>query len=447
MTTQLPPGPKGRAIRHFWERLHNNADFFARLQAEYGGIVYLSVPFRKLCVIFDPVLIQQALVEKRASFEQGPGYKRATFLGGPTVLTSDGDEHKRRRKLVQPSFHKQALNGYAETMIDETDKLQRGWRDGQTIDLVQTTTATALNIATRTFFGADSRIDPGLVGEALKGVFWDFTLGQLPFNRYLARLPLPQNRQAQAAFRALDHEIDAIIDQALDASQERNDLISHLVRAKDEGGVDRSLNRAEVRDEAYVILMAGHETTANVMAWMFYCLDQHPAVRERLEREIDGVLGGRRPGLADYDRLVYARAVFDETVRLFPPVYYVGRQAIEDSTLGDYLIPKGTALQPCLLAGLRDERFFEEAGGFKPERWLEENDHPKLALSAFGLGVHKCVGEAFARMEAVFMLAAIVPRWRLNVVSSHPPVVNSLVFYQFPRGFQMTVRARAATAP
>jgi cytochrome P450 len=447
MTLPLPPGPKGRALRHFWERLHNNADFFARLQAEYGDIVYLSMPFRKLCVIFDHDLIREALVEKRAAFEQGPGYKRATFLKGPTVLTADGDEHKRRRKLVQPSFHKQALHGYAETMIEETDRLQRDWRDGQTIDLAQTTTATALNIAARAFFGADSGIDPGLVAEALKGIFWDFKLSQLPFNRYLARLPLPQNRQAHAALHALDREINAIIDQALDASQDRNDLISHLVRAKDESGVDSSLNRAEVRDEAYIILMAGHETTANAMAWMFYCLDQHPAVRERLEREIDAVLGGRRPSLADYDRLVYARAVFDEAVRLFPPVYYIGRQATEDCTLGPYRIPKGTALQPCLMAPLRDERFFAGAGDFRPERWLEEGGHPKPALSAFGLGAHKCVGEVFARMEAVFMLAAIVPRWRLSAVSSQPPVADSLVVYKFPQGFQMAVRTRAATTP
>ncbi|MGR8934043.1 MAG: cytochrome P450 [Gammaproteobacteria bacterium] len=442
----LPPGPKGGRFHHLWERLRDNAGFFERLRAEYGDIVYLGFPFRNVCVIFDRELIQQVFVEKRASFYQGPAYKHTNFLNGPTVLTSDGDEHRRRRNLIQPSFRKQALNGYADIMIGQAEILRDEWRNGQTLDLAAAMNRLTLNIAALAFFGKDTRIDTAIVRNATLGMSWGFKLSQFPFPKLLGRLPLPQNRRAQSAFHAMDETISTIIAKARDANQERTDLISYLVRAKDEEGVDRPLDAAEVRDEAYVILMAGHETTSHAMTWMFYHLDRHPEVRERLEHEIDSVLQMRRPTLEDYEKLPYMQAVFDEAMRLTSPVYYVGREAVEDCTIGDYRIPKGTVVQLCMRAVHLDERYFPEAGRFKPERWLADaaSAKPKQSYFPFGSGARKCPGGAFAKMEAVLAMATLIQRWRITAVADQPQDIESLIFYRLRNGFQVSLSERTA---
>ena len=315
-----PPGPKGNRLRHLWQRLTDNVGLFERLQKEYGDIVFVEFPFLNACIIYDPGLMQQVFVEKRHCFHQGPSYKRISFLNGPTVITTDEDEHRRRRKLIQPSFRKQALDGYADIMLQEAETLQQNWQDGQTIDLAQTTTQLTLNVAAAAFFGKDTQVDPELVKKVFDAITWQFILSLFPCYKWTARLPLPQNRHARQAFQEMDQKIYAVIKQARDASQERNDLISNLVRAKDEEGVERSLNDDEVRDEAYLILVAGHETTANTLGWTFYLLDRNPEVRGRMEQEIEDVIGDRPPVLEDYAKLPYTRAVIDEALRLYPPI-------------------------------------------------------------------------------------------------------------------------------
>lgn len=440
----LPPGPDGRRLRHLWERFTRYDLLLERLHREYGGICTFGLPSQRAWVVSAPELVQQVLVDRRSSFEKGPVYKRSHVLGGPTILTADGEDHRRRRKLVQPSFHRKALTGYAEVMMQAADAHARSWRDGQVVDLDDEMHALAADIAAQTFFGRGSRVDSQIIKDVLNGVAWDFALNLAPLGGLLRRLPLPQNRRAARAYAALDREIYAIIAAARDAPQERVDLISLLVRARDEDGEHRSFDDGEVRDEAYIILMAGHETTATGLTWALYLLDRNPDARERIEREIDEVLDGRLPTLADLDRLVYTGAVFDEALRLCPPIYVIGRRAIEDVVIGDWLLPSGSWVQVCMLPSHRDEASFPQAGRFRPERWLED-DVParhKFAYFPFGGGDRICIAGAYGKMEAKFVLATLLQRWRIDAVSNKPAGVDPLMFYRVKGGLPVRVTER-----
>jgi len=444
MPPRLPPGPDGNHFRHLWERLTRYDLLLERLYRDYGGIVAFGLPSQRVTVVFAPELVQQVLVDKRSSFEKGPGYKRSNVLGGPTILTADGDDHRRRRKLVQPSFHRKALTSYAEVMLQEADIRACGWRDGQVLDLDDEMHGLAVNIAAKTFFGRDSRVDPQVVKEVLDGVAWDFLLNLAPLGGLIRRLPLRQNRRAARAIAALDREIHAIIAAARDASQERVDLISLLVRARDEEGEFASFDDSEVRDEAYIILMAGHETTATGLTWTFYHLDRNPEARRRIESELDEVLGGRLPTLDDLDKLVYTGMAFDESLRLCPPVYLLGRRALEDVAIGEWLIPAGTVVQVCLLAAHRDQRSFPQPDQFRPERWLEDDvqGRHKFAYFPFGGGDRICIAGAFGRMEAKLILATLLQRWRIETVSKTPAEVDPLMFYRVKGGISVRVTKR-----
>ena len=242
----------------------------------------------------------------------------------------------------------------------------------------------------------------------------------------------------------MDQVIYRVIKKAQAEPEDRTELVWWLVHAEDEEGVDRALSDAEVRDESLVMLLAGHETSANALTWCFYYLSRNPHVRAKLEAEVDEVLGGQPPTMQDCDRLPYTSAVFDEALRIAPPTYIVGRTAIEDCVLGGYRIPKGTVVQPCWRMPQRDDKYFPEAGKFKPERWLGEGraQHPRHAYVPFGSGLRTCIGAAFAKMEAVLALSAITQRWRIEVISDEHPEVVALGIYRCKNGLPCTVHER-----
>lgn len=446
---KLPPGPRGGRLRHLLERFRDDIGFLDRLHRTHGGIAAFDMGLMKMCAAFEPDLIQQVLVTRRAAFEKGPGYKRSQVLTNPTLLTGDGEEHRRRRRLAQPAFHRRALVGYAEQMLRAAAEMHRDWADGAVIDVHAAMQKVTLEIAAATFFGRDARVDPAVIREVLDGLLWGFKLALMPFGGVLGKLPLPQNRRARRAFDALDRTIREIIAKARAGTDERTDLLSLLVGARDEEGGYRPLDDGEIRDECYVILMAGHETTATGLTWALHHLAREPAAQERLEREVDDVLGGRPPRLEDVERLTYTQAVLDEALRLCPPIYLVGRRAVEDCVIGDYLIPKGTVVQTCLLQAQRDERFFPEPLRFLPERWLQPADpsRPKFAYFPFGGGDRICIGGAFARMEMTLILASVVQRWRLEAVSDAPPDIAFGATYAPKGGLPMRLSSRAGPSP
>ena len=440
----LPPGPKGLGLRRLLHRLRDGLGFYEQLHEQYGDIAYFRLFHKKFCVVYSPELIEEVLIAKRSSFEKGPMFKNNRITKNPTSISSDGDDHRRIRKLIQPAFLRKAMSGYAEVMIDEVLRLRSSWRDGETIDIDAQMHQLALNIIAKTFFGRDTKMDSSLIKGILQAMGWSLVLTMIPFGNLVARLPLNKNLQRHRAVEAIDQVVFSVIQKARTESEERTDLVSFLVHAKDEEGIDRALSDEEVRDESYIMILAGHETSANALTWCFYYLSRNPAVRVRLEKEVDEILGGRPPTLDDYNQLPYTRAVFDEALRLAPPIYVVGRTATEECVLGNYRISKGTVVQPCWRIPQRDEKYFPQADEFKPERWLgnKKPAHPRHAYVPFGSGLRTCIGASFAKMEVVFALSAITQWWRVDVVSDEFPEVVTRGIYKCKNGLRCTVNER-----
>lgn len=430
MSTRLPPGPPGFGLGRIWRRATDYAELIFEMREKYGPIALLRIAGRPICLLSEPELIRQVMVTKSASFEQGPAYRPNQILPNRVLLTADGQEHRRIRKLMQPAFHRSALEGYAVIMTEEAVACRDSWRDGQTIELGLAMQELTLSIVAKAFFGVDTRVDPRLVYDVLQAMVRYAVLGAIPLGKLLMKLPLPGNVKGMKAVSQLDPILYALIRKARETEEPRSDLVSLLVRAKEEE--EPSFTDQEVRDESYMILLAGHETTATALTWVFYHLAQNPAMTERVVQEIDTVLAGRLPTTADFPNLTFTRAVFEETMRLTPPIYFVGRMALEDVEIGEYLIPKGTIVQVCAMATQRDPRFYPEPETFKPERWLEPQppERPKQAWLAFGGGHHSCIGEGFARMEMAFVLAILLQQWRIPLAGNQPLRIDSRAVYR-----------------
>ena len=438
-----PPGPRGRRIRNLVDRIRDFPGFLEGLHREYGAIASYSLPGRRFCAVFDPDLIREILVAKRPSFAKTVAYKDIRPVRNPTLLTGDGADHQRRRKLMQPSFGKKGMEEYAGIMLEKARRVQERWRDGHPLDAAAEVHQIAIAVAVACFFGRDMRVDPKVGKAVVDAMTWDFALGLLPCTNLLRRLPLPANLRAARAWRAMDEVIFEVIRRARDPSRKRVDLVSLLVTAEDEEGIEHPFTDDEIRDEALILLMAGHETSAAAMTWCLYYIMRHPEVRDAIEREVDEVACDRPLAPEDYGRLHYTRAVFNEALRIAPPIYFVGREALEDCEIGGYRIRKGTVAQPCIRVAHWNGRHFRRPAEFRPERWLEERPaHPRHAFLPFGYGPRICIAWGFATMEAVLVMASIARRWRLEAVSSKPAEVDSKAVYACKGGLPATPRRR-----
>ncbi|HEX8117997.1 MAG TPA: cytochrome P450, partial [Pyrinomonadaceae bacterium] len=362
--------------------------------------------------------IKDVLVTHNASFMKGRGLQRAKRLLGEGLLTSEPPLHRRQRRLAQPAFHKQRINAYASLMVDYALRLERErWRDGRTLDVAQEMMHLALTIVGRTLFGTETEAEAEEVRAALSASMASFGQFMMPFAELLSRLPLPANRRFERSRARLDRIIYRIIDERRASGEDRGDLLSMLLRAQDEEGGGGGMSDEQLRDEAMTIFLAGHETTANALAWTWYLLAQNPSAEAKLHEELDGVLRGRPPAAEDLPRLRYTEMVVSESMRLYPPAWILGRRALEDYEVGGYLIPKGSLviLSPYVMQ--RDARFFPDPERFDPERWTAEAKaaRPQFAYFPFGGGPRRCIGEGFAWMEGVLVVATLARRWRLRL--------------------------------
>ena len=445
-TKQLPPGPGGFGFVSLIRRLRDTLGFYLSLRERYGSIVSYRIFSMRFYVVFDADLIDEVLVRQASSFDKGPAFKAG--FDNPTSITADGVAHKRIRKLIQPVFFRKALEGYAEKMIEQAVLIQQDWRDGATADIEALMLAHAQNVIAKTFFGQDVEFDPKVIKEVLVALERSVFLSNVPFGKLLLHFSLPYHRRHNPHFKSLDASIEATFRKARENEEIRGDLVSLLVQAVDGEGVEKPFTLEEVRDEAYIQIMAGHETIAAAMTWCFYHLSRNPHKREKMEQELAEVLQGRAPTVSDYTKLDYTRAVFDESLRISSSLHMLGRTALDDLTIGDYHVPKGTVVQPLILAPHLYEKYYPQPSEFRPERWLETKakDRPKRAYLPFGGGPRSCLGQNFARMEGVLTLATVCQRWRVEVASDEFPEVTTLVIYRLKHGIPVTLHKRQDAA-
>jgi cytochrome P450 len=440
------PGPREIPfIGSVHRRFSGPLEFFRELKENFGDAARFTLFNEKIILFSNPALINEVLVTKQNSFRKGKALEGARVFLGNSLLVSEGDEHKRQRRLIQPAFHRGRIAGYAQIMAEKT----RTWADAQhagvEIDLAVEMNRLTLAVVAATLFGSEVDAEARDIAQSLTVVISNFNRMLLPLWRYWRYLPTAQNLELRRAEQALNATIYRLISHRRQDGRDHGDLLSMLLAAEDADNPQKRLTDVEIRDQALTLFIAGHETTANALAWTWHLLTQHEAVRAKMKAEIDTVLGpDRLPGLEDVARLPYTTAVFSESMRLFPPVWVVGRRALEDVTIGEYEVPRRTIVVTSQYLVHRDERYWPEPLEFRPERWLDEAAQaarPKFAYFPFGGGGRVCIGDAFAWTEGVILLAVMARRWRFEAVPGHPIEINPTVTLRPKHGLKMIVRA------
>jgi len=439
------PGPRLSLLQSLMYRPGgaNPLEFFTTLARTYGDVTSYRMAGEQLFLINEPRLIRDVLVTHNRNFTKSRGLERSKRLLGQGLLTSEGAMHLRQRRLMQPAFHRDRVAGYGDLMVGYADRMRRAWADGATLDISREMNRLTLSIVGKTLFDVDVEEQAATVGEALTAVMESFWMTLLPFADVLERLPVPKLRRARMARARLDAIIYRMIADRRSSGGDRGDLLSMLLAAQDEDD-GRGMTDLQVRDEAMTIFLAGHETTANALTWTWFLLSGAPDIEARLHDEVARALQGRLPSVADLPSLPFVERVVTESMRLYPPAWIIGRRAIDEYRVGEYVAPPRSILVMSPYIMQRDERFYTDPERFDPDRWTPEFRAalPKFAYFPFGGGPRQCIGESFAWMELILLVATITQQCRLRLVPGHPVVPQPLITLRAKHGVRMTVEKR-----
>lgn len=411
-----------------------------------GAAFEVRTPLYRIVFLNDPELVESLLVGNHKHYHKDPGFATLRRLMGEGLLTSEGSFHLRQRRMIQPAFHKKRIDDYADHMVRLTRERAAGWQDGAAMDMNAEMMAVTLAIISKTMFDADVTEDTETIYHALNTVIQYSEMYLLPsIGRIFDALPLPASRKVREAERVLNETVYRFIREHRESGRDHGDLLSMLLMAQAEDG-SGVMSDQQVRDESLTLFLAGHETTAIAATWTWYLLSQNPEVEARLHEELDAVLeGGRSATADDVPRLVYTRQVLAESMRLYPPAFGFGRQAIAPNTLGGHEIHPGDVVLVSSMAMQRQARWFPDPDRFDPERWRPEAAavRPKFSYFPFGGGVRKCVGENFAWMEGILILATLAQQWRFDLAPDARIGLDPKITLRPKYGMKMILRRRA----
>ncbi|MCB9748793.1 MAG: cytochrome P450 [Myxococcales bacterium] len=421
-------------------------NFMLRMTRELGDVAPAQIGPAKLLFLSRPEHVRRVLMHKDGNLsKRTPVYRALARFLGRGILTSEGDFWLRHRRIIQPMFSKQRLARFASVMTRAIeDMLARRWRDaiarGDAFDIADEMTKLTLRIVVETLLGSSSTQDMEDLDQATESAqrYVQTRIGNvLVAPRWL---PTAINRAATRGDATLDRIAYALIDDRLSGQVEGgDDLLSALVSARDDEG--RPMSRQQIRDEVVTLLVAGHETTANALAWAFMLLSRAPDVIARAREELARELAGATPDAANIRRLAYLRAVVSESLRLYPPVWVTGRLVLEPTRFGDVTARVGDVVLVSPWISHRRADFWTNPEGFDPARWMTGERPAPYTYFPFGGGPHKCIGDAFGLLEIMLVLATLLPRVQLDLVPGEPIIPDPMITLK-PRG-GVWVRARA----
>jgi cytochrome P450 len=425
-----PPGPKPKPlVGNLVEFRRDKLAFFTRLAHEYGDVAGFRIGPRPVVLLSDPEMIEQVLATQQKNFVKHFVLNLLRPVLGEGLVTSEGDLWLHQRRMIQPAFQRSHIEGYAGTMVGHTERMLADWSDGDHLDLHAAMMHLTLSIAAKALLDAEvSGSEFRAVSHALDLLMRDFVYRFEGIVKIPLWAPTAWNWRIRRQIRRLDRVIYGIIDRRRQGPLDGDDLLSRLMKATDAGaenpGARGTMTDRQLRDELMTLLLAGHETTAGALGWTCYLLAQHAEVDDRLRAELQEVLGGRTPTAADVPRLTYTEHVVTESMRVYPPVYAVGRKAARLCEVGGYDVPASTTFLMSQWVLHRDPRFFDDPLEFRPERWANglAKRIPKFAYFPFGGGPRVCVGNSFAMLEAVLVLATMAQRFRFELLP-RPKVV------------------------
>lgn len=419
-----PPGPKGVPV------LGNLVDigrdifgFLARCERDFGDAVYLELGTSWPTLMLNGSdLLEEVLVKKHESFRKNTFFwRQVSALFGKGLLTSDGDLWRTQRRLAAPAFAARRIQSYAPVMVAAGERMLADWRDGEVRDIYPDTMVATLRIASRTMFGFEVDTEVAAMGEAVD--LLSEQIGHRFARPFLIPdwLPTPGNARYRRGIAHVEKVVSEIIEDRRVNDPDKGDLLSMLILARDESGAPMS--DKQLRDEAVTLLLAGHETTALSLSWTLLLLARHPDVQDAIAAEIAEVVGsGREVTAEDLPKLSQLERALIESLRLYPPVWVIGREAIEEVRIGDYIVPPRTQIMMSPWVIHRSPRNFDAPAEFRPERWTGDFRRrlPRFSYFPFGGGPRICIGERFAMLETMLVLATVLRRFRLTPRDDRP---------------------------
>lgn len=445
MKKKNPIGPKGNLITGHLKAFQSNPlKFLTNLATDYGEFVPFRLgPFQKVYLINNPDLIKEVLVTKQKSFIKSKDIQTLKTLVGNGLLTSEKDFHRKQRKQIQPSFTRAHISNYGVDMINTTSKYLSTWKDGEVRSIFEDMMNITLGIISKTMFSMDFEEGAKRIGEPMETVMKQSIRRMRSIITFPMWVPTKQNRKYKEAIQALDLVLYDLIKNRKQNIEAHEDLLSVLLKAKD-AHTNECMSDKQLRDELMTIFLAGHETTANALTWTLFLLGQHPHVEKKFFQELDQVLGVDSLTPGHFKNLTYTQNIVWESLRLYPPAYVIGRQVHEAVQIGPHRLKKGDMVILSQYVMHRNEKFFYDPNSFIPERFENEfvKTLPTYAYFPFGGGPRVCIGNHFAIMEAVLVLASIGRRFQLILTDDSKIRPQPLITLR-PRGeLKMMVKER-----
>jgi cytochrome P450 len=439
-----PAGPKDHPVYGGLSRYHDDPiAFLEHNAAAYGDVSAFRFFHLPVWQLNHPDDVRRVLIDPEGTFTKGITMESFRPLLGKGLLVAEGETHRRQKRLMVPAFHRTALAGYNEEMVSAARRVAASWTDGQRVDMDLEMNRLALGVAARTLFGTGlSDAEYQHVAEAVSGFVQWYHQSTHPLGPLLQHLPTRATRAFAAGRRRLSGVIERIV--AERRQSPGADILSRLLSARDLEGDSAAMSPEHVHDEAITLLIAGHETTGATLAWAWHLMALHPDTADRLAAEVRAAVGDAPPDGQDLPKLSYARWIFAEALRLYPPAIALPRQAQRSVVLGGYTAPEGTLVMVATWCAHRDARWWDAPLEFRPERWdpARSSARPRFAYFPFGGGSRACIGEEFAWNEGALVLATLAQRWRAKGVPG-PELRPEALFTVRPRGgLPMVVEAR-----
>lgn len=441
-----PPGPKGFSVLACClSRQRDPLQELGVMARKYGDIVHMQLGRRHDYLLNHPDYIKAILCAPQSEMARStpPGLKRFVGRG---LLTSQGNYHRCHKRMLAPAFHNEIVRQWGLTIVAECKRLRAGWRDGQELDIEYEMLRLTLAIVLKAFLSVDLAERTDEIARAANTLIAMIHCRTLPVvDDLLDKIALGRIRRFNDARQHFDAIVYRMIRERRDASSPAKDLLSMLLQIRDQETGSPALTDEEIRDEVVTMLFAGYETTAHALTWTWYLLSQHPEAEEKIHAELDAVLRAQLPAVGDLDLLPYNRMVLSEAIRLYPPVWIVARRNPSVWSIGNYRFPPGSFIFISQYLMQHDPRFFPDPECFDPDRWTPEAaaQRPKYSYFPFGAGPRQCIGEGFAWLVGLLVIATVAQRWRFTLAPDQRIALEPLITLRPKYGMRMIAKQRA----